>query len=291
MKLPLEIEELPTPLQRPMREAEESEMWGDAIDAFEDWMDETGERPPAVLHMLAWMIYRDALEVMVDDVEALGTRAIELLDEAKLGPKAAALRREIQRAVNRDRKETERVDKLRGMPMEALDRDSLRSLAYHLGDSNEPADAALAARAWLIAANFETSDSDRRDCHARAALELAQAGNWDEAYPRLREIVDNPDQYDSWMPDFAWYRLLDKAIADGDVAMFEERWKCAVALKREDHFPFAQPSQATYLAFAVDNDLVMIAKHLVGVIEKAQSPRERKPLAELLERAKQLIAS
>jgi hypothetical protein len=84
VKLPVDVSKLPPVLARRVRAAQKSGIWGEAIEPFEDWLAEKGQRPPAVLVMLAYMIYQDAIEVMVDEVEKRGERALALLDEAKL---------------------------------------------------------------------------------------------------------------------------------------------------------------------------------------------------------------
>lgn len=293
MKFPIRIEDLPDTLADAVREAEESEFWEDAMEAFEDWLDEAGERPAAVLVMLAWMIFQDALDIMVDEVEKRGERALALLDEAKLdNVETQELRQQIETAIRRDRRESQRILRTRDQPLESMDRRTLRDLAYKLGESKKSADHAMAARAWTMAARHETEASKINDCLARAAIAHADAEEWDEAIPRLEQIVARPDDYDDWIPDFAWYRLLDKAIADRDVSAFRARWAAAVATPRPrwNHFPYAFPSQEKYLAFAIEQRLVEVVRHVVDVVMAARSARERKPLQSLLEQADALIA-
>jgi len=290
MTLPIDLADLPEPLAEIVGEADEEELWGDAIDPIEDWLDETGQRPPAVLVALAYVLYRDALDIMVDEVEERGTRALALLDEAKLTKQTAKLRREITRSVSRDRAYTkereERVAATRERPLEELTREELREVAYN--HAKTPAGAAMAARAWVLASNMATTDYDKHDCIGRAALEFAEAGDWAEAMPRLEAIVKAPTDYEGWIADYAWHELLDKAIADGDTAAFEARWSGALAMKRADYFPFSQPKQAEYLEYAVEQKLVAIARHIVGIVMEHRSPRERKPLQALLDRANAL---
>jgi len=289
MTEPFDANELPPPLAKAFAAAKEQEMWGDAIEAFEDWIDETEQRPPVVLVAMAYMLIRDAFEVMVDSVVEYGERALALIAESKLTTKEVrALQRKIDQAVRREKAEGARVLQTREQPLESMDRRSLRDLAYKLGESKKPADLARAARCWVVAATHETDDRSIKDCLARAALDFASAGEWNEATPRLETILANPSDYDDWMPDYAWYRFLDKALAEDDVATFRKRWAGALAMSRKEYFPFARPCQQSYLEFAVKHRLGDIAKHLVEVVTTQRSPREQKPLAKLIEQARDL---
>jgi hypothetical protein len=290
MEFPIRIEILPDKLAKLVREASEDEFWGDAMEAFEDWLDETAERPPAVLVMLAWMTFEDALDIMVDEVEERGELALALLDEAKLdNVETQRLRRRIETAVRREKERSRGILRTRNQPLETMDRRTLRDLACELGKSKELADQALAARAWKIAAQYETEAHAIKDCIARAALACANAQEWEEAIPWLEEILAASSDYDGWVPDYACYRLLDKAISDGDISAFRTRWATAVAMTRAEHFPFALSLQEKYLAFAIEHRLIEVVKHLVDVVMTARSPRERKPIASLLAEASTLI--
>ncbi|MBA3503310.1 MAG: hypothetical protein M4D80_22120 [Myxococcota bacterium] len=292
MKLPVDLDALPEELARHVREAQDEGLWGDAIEAFEAWLDEAGKRPAPVLIMLAFMLYRDALEVMVDQVDELGTRAIALLDEAKQPKQTAALRREIERAVGRDRERSkqtsEKVAKSRAKPLESLSLAELRELAYKLGESKKSEELAIGARAWLLVSEQEEDAFGQRDAFGRAALIFAEAKDWKEALPRLEKILKKPADYEDWIAGYAWHHMLDKAIEDGDVALFEKRWKAALAMKREDHFPFSHPVQARYLEYAIEQKLTGVAKHLVAIIEAHRSARDQKALKPLLDRARAL---
>jgi hypothetical protein len=82
--------------------------------------------------------------------------------------------------------------------------------------------------------------------------------------------------------------VLEKAIADADVATFTKRWKAALAIEREDHFPFAHPAQDKFLAFAVEHALADVAKHVAAIVTEHREPADRKRLKPLIDRANKL---
>ncbi|MGY2026012.1 hypothetical protein [Nocardia gipuzkoensis] len=82
MNPPVPVSDLPDSLQLVIGTAQRMGSWGEAIEAFGEWLDQAATRPPAVLAVLAWLVYYDAIEVTVDEVAALGDRALDFLDEA-----------------------------------------------------------------------------------------------------------------------------------------------------------------------------------------------------------------
>jgi hypothetical protein len=290
---PIELEDLPAALANATRAAFDKGDWSDAIAIFEDWLDEHAQRLPAVLAMLAFMVFRDAVEVMVDEVAERGGAALALLDEAKLDTtRTRELRRQIKRAIQRDQQRNKDAERLTERPLESFGRYELRELAYKLGDSTQRKARAKAARAWILASEFETKEWQKKDCLGRAALHFAAADEWSEATPRLREILAHPDDYDDWFADSAWGCFLDKAVADGNTTAFHTHWQAALAMPRAKlfpYFPYPLPSQEEYLVFAIKHRLIDVVKHIVDVVTTHRSPRERKPIAELLEQAQSMI--
>jgi hypothetical protein len=283
---PIELADLPEPLANVVRAASDTGLWDEAIATFEDWLDEHEQRSQSVLAMLAFMTFRDALEVMVDEITERGKAALALLDKAALDTaRTRELRRQIERALELNQRENARTERMRDRSLKSLDRAELRALAYKLGESEEREDHAKAAQAWIIASTFEASERQKKDCLARAALDFAAAGDWGEATPRLHEILAHPSDYDDWFADFAWYCFLDKAVEDDNVSTFRMHWEGALAMPRADRFPFAWPEQEYYLEFSVRHRLVDIVKHLVEIMTADRSPRERKSIAGLLDRA------
>jgi hypothetical protein len=291
MENPISVDELPAEIRDIVKDAEGD--YGDALDAVEDWLDGQDDRPPNVLVTIAWLEIEFALDIMVDEVTERGERALELLDEAAdLKKQTAKLRRHIERCIARsrkyDREQDKAVDATLDKSLDALDRRQLRDLAYKLGRSQSADDKEKAARAWELASTHATEDYDKYDCLGRAALEFADAGRWDEAEPRLQNVIAEPTKYEGWIVDYCWYRLLDKAIAETNVAEFEKYWKGAVAMQRQDHFPYSHPSQEQYLAFALAHRLVDIARHIASVAPKNRNKREIAAIQPLLDRVQEI---
>jgi len=283
---PFDAALLPPPLGQLWADTKDRPVLSPTIDAFELWLEENDQRPPAVLVALAYLMFREAS--LVKDVAECAHRALALIAESKIRTdEVLELRRRIDEAVASEMIEEACLLHMRQRPLESLSRRELRDLAAWLGSSKDPEDCGLAARYWLALASRETEDRDVRHCLTGAACAFAAAGDWAEAMPRLESIVASPD-YGGWMRDFSWYRLLDKAVAEDDVETFRERWDAALAVEREDPFPFSHPPQDAYLAFAVRHGLGEVARHVAEIVISRRSPRAQKSLAGLIDQARRL---
>lgn len=210
------------------------------------------EPKPVWLVLLAYARFRDATEVMVDELPEACRECLALLDRAgELGAPmdgVAPLRDAVERALDEVSREELRLTSQLGENDDAarLSDEDLEACAFILS-SAAPARAAglfsqLAARA---------SGPKAVVARARGALCLAQAGRRDEAQPLLEAAFAQ----DWTQPGLSAERLVLESVetallesADGDD--FTALWRLAEARGQALRFPFpsAWPNQEKLLA-------------------------------------------
>jgi tetratricopeptide (TPR) repeat protein len=289
---------LPPPLQEQLEQLLEEEQYGDAAVLLEEHLAQGGERTPAVLVTLADCVYRDALEVMVDQIIPACQRALTLLDEVQASPRPPAgfrnLRGEISRVLTFHLREeaATQAEIHQAQKAGTLTAEQLSHKAYRLWDAGE---SLQAAELFLQAADKQQPDAAITE-RARAGFCLAEAGQWDRARPLLQETAEFDwraaglwnDRYDSEKA-YAW--LLLDAAARQDRAGFRDLWERAVrrgdALELE--FPSIRPHQERLLRASVDLALPEACAHLIAAVNQSYK-RIPTELKGLLDAARQCAA-
>lgn len=232
------------------------EDWASAVTLLRDVVNEQTAQPRWLL-VLAYARFRDASDVMVDELGDASREALALIDRSlSLGAPlddVAPLRDAVERALDDvSREELRLLAKLpEGDDVSALSDEDLESLAFLL--SHHGATAAQKTRAAKL---FDALGARRTDAtalifRARAALCLAEAGRFDDARAGLEHAL----AADWSSPPLSRERLLIEAVetqllehASG--GEFNAVWNVAERNGAKLRFPFpsAWPHQERLLA-------------------------------------------
>jgi tetratricopeptide (TPR) repeat protein len=284
---------LPPPLQEQLEQFLDEEEYGDAAVLLEEHLASGGERTPALLVTLADCVYREALEVMVDQIIPACQRALSLLDEALASPKhppgLKPMRAEIQRVLAFHlREEASTQDEIhQAEKAGTLTAEQLAHKAYRLWEAGE---CLQAAELFLQAAAKEQPDEAITE-RARAGFCLAEAGQWERARPLLQETAEFDwqaagDWNDRGDSETAYAWLLLDAAAREDRAGFRELWGRAVRRGEalDFQFPSIRPLQERLLRACVDLTLRDECAQLIAAVNRSYK-RVPAKLKELLEAA------
>ena len=274
---------LPRGLDDRLAEYLRKEHHGSAVTLLRDALDEVGRRP-ALLALLAYARYRDAMEVMLEEQLSASSEALTLIDEAlALGAPAAELaplRQEVE-----DTLAEQTAAELRTFaalpegdetlaPLEVLD-----DAAHRLWDAGEHT---RAANLFLAASRREEGVAAGLS-RVRAGLCLADAGEREQAQPLLEEALAidwsaPPARASRALLEGAETAMLRFAADAGNRAAFEAGFEEAVqrgrSLKRA--FPSVWTHQAPLLTAALELGALECA---VEISRRIEEGREQLPRA------------
>ena len=265
--------------------------WGSALTLLRDVVTPETQNPKWLL-LLAYVRFRDAAEIMVDELGAASREALGLIDRAMaLGSSyeaVAPLREAVEEALDEVSREEVRVlGVIEGTPLEQVGEDDLEAAAVLLWKSDPKRASGLFE---ALAGRVEGPRGMIAKTHA--LVSLAEAGATEGLKGRL-EAVTGANWNQPGLTDAA--SVLESAEAALLMLVrgqeFEVAWTLAEQRGKELEFPFPSvwPNQDKLLARCLELGDLKHARALAATIEDAR-PERSKAISELMAQARMASA-
>lgn len=300
------IAELPDDARAEVLSCLHGDDYAGIVRCLKEHRESCSEVGAAALLVEAYATYRDAMEVMVDQVVPACQAALELLAKARAAGaddrEATQLGQEIERTLLKAVQQVQEEESQLQEATAAADPDLLSRMAHRRWDRVRSKEA---AELFLQAADAERAAASRRgrgradhsfNYLVRAGLCFHEAGLTDRAQPLLEAaLVFDWKSAGLWadrhMTEWAFAALLESHARQPDAEGFRRLWSQAVQRgeELEQPFPSIRPKQERLLELSMQLGDKECCRH---VLARIQSREERipKPVREQIARAEEFLA-